>query len=154
VWHGSADHTVAPSNADAVVAQWLQVHGLPSRPSRTETIDGHTRSVWLAPDGKELIEQYSIKGMGHGTPIKAGSAESGLGEAGPHMLDAGISSTARIAQFWGIAPKDAATKPAQAKATSQAAQAKPAPKAAEAAEAPSGVQRVIEDALRSAGLMR
>ena len=29
VWQGSADHTVAPTNADALVAQWLDVHGLP-----------------------------------------------------------------------------------------------------------------------------
>ncbi|HEV2079301.1 MAG TPA: PHB depolymerase family esterase [Allosphingosinicella sp.] len=154
VWHGSADHTVAPANGDAVVSQWLQVHGLPANPSRTEMIEGHTRSVWLGADGRELIEQYIIKGMGHGTPIKPGSGEGALGEAGPHMLNAGISSTSRIAQFWGITPKGAAAKAAQAKPAGQAAEAKPAPKAAEAAEASSGVQRVIEDALKSAGLLR
>ena len=30
VWHGSADRTVNPANADEIVKQWLDVHGLPS----------------------------------------------------------------------------------------------------------------------------
>ena len=40
VWQGSADRTVVPSNADAIVLQWTHLHGLPPRPSRTETVEG------------------------------------------------------------------------------------------------------------------
>src|SRR3954467_15679928 len=29
VWHGSADRTVNPANADEIVKQWIDVHGLP-----------------------------------------------------------------------------------------------------------------------------
>ena len=32
VWHGSADRTVNPANADEIVKQWLDVHQLPSAP--------------------------------------------------------------------------------------------------------------------------
>ena len=34
VWHGSADRTVNPGNANEIVKQWLDVHGLPSRRCR------------------------------------------------------------------------------------------------------------------------
>jgi hypothetical protein len=36
-------------------------------------------------------------------PISAGG-EEGLGEEGAFMLEVGISSTRRIARFWGLAP--------------------------------------------------
>ena len=32
VWHGSADRTVNPANANEIVKQWLDVHGLPAAP--------------------------------------------------------------------------------------------------------------------------
>ena len=32
VWHGSADRTVNPGNANEIVKQWLDVHGLPPAP--------------------------------------------------------------------------------------------------------------------------
>jgi poly(hydroxyalkanoate) depolymerase family esterase len=148
VWQGSADHTVAPANADAVAAQWLDVHGLPGQPSRSETVEGYPRQAWTGADGREVVEQYSITGLGHGTPIKPGDGEGRSGEAGPHMLRAAISSTDRIAAFWGIAePVAGVRKPAR---KAEAAERKPEPRKT----APSGVQGVIEDALKAAGLMR
>ncbi|RWK99598.1 MAG: hypothetical protein EOR56_34680, partial [Mesorhizobium sp.] len=68
VWHGSADQTVASSNADAIVAQWRAVHGLDhgldARSTRSEMVDGHSRRVWRNAQGQELIEEYRIAGMG------------------------------------------------------------------------------------------
>ena len=158
VWHGSADHTVAPTNADALVEQWLEVHGLPREPSRSETVEGYPRRVWTGADGTDVVEQYSITGLGHGTPIKPGNGDGRSGEAGPHMLAAAISSTDRIAAFWGIAAPIAAEK-TERKAKQQErtrvrnlepAERQPAPRPAAA----TGVQAVIEDALKAAGLMR
>lgn len=156
VWHGDADRTVAASNADAVVAQWLGVHGLPGAPARTERVDGHPRRVWCAPGGRELVEEYRIAGMGHGTPLDPAGPHA-HGVAAPHMLDAGIASSHHIARFWGLTGHAAAA----------AARPRPAPDPrvriltpeprARAAPRPapeSGVARVIEDALRSAGLMK
>jgi len=160
VWQGTADHTVVPSNAEAVVLQWTDVHGLPAQPSRTEKVDGYPHRVWLGPDGRTMIEHYSITGMAHGTPLMPGTEEGQSGEAGSHMLDAAISSTDRIAAFFGITEQaDEAPKrdrPPQGSAPTPVMQLEPTAQAPSKAGADSaaGVQKVIEDALKAAGLMR
>lgn len=65
-------------------------------------VDGLLRRVWCDATGREVIEEFTIAGMGHGTPLAA-AGEAGLGVAGPFMIEAGISSTRHIAHFWGIA---------------------------------------------------
>lgn len=141
VWHGTADQTVAPANADRIAAQWAAVHGLSAVPTRSGRIDGAAHSEWLSADGGVAVERYMISGMGHGTPLRPGTGAGRLGAAGAHMLDAGISSTDRIAAFFGIAP-------AVSETVSAPEAVQPVPQRA------SGPQAVIEDALRKAGLMR
>jgi poly(hydroxyalkanoate) depolymerase family esterase len=102
IWHGDADSTVQPSNAAALVKQWTDVHGLPHDPDVVETVNGYPRRVWRSRAGDALVESYSITGMGHGAPIASGSASMNCGTAGPFILEAGISSSYRIASFWGI----------------------------------------------------
>lgn len=156
VWHGSADHLVVPSNMDAIVDQWRTVHGVPSKPSRTERVDGQSRWIWCDSDGRDCIEAFTIAGMGHGTPIDAGGPDAS-GVAGAHMLDIGISSAARIIEFWGIgkAPmtENAFSKVAAPNKHAAVLCAEPAARAS-ATSANSGVAKIIDDALRSAGLMR
>ncbi len=154
VWHGSADTIVVPSNANAVVDQWRGVHGLLADAGHLERVDGHRRRVWVDPDGREMIEEHTIIGMGHGTPL-ASSGEAGLGYAGPFMLEHGISSTRRIAQFWGIAREaEGGRKPAGvpsqvAVPDREAAWTAPPP------DPPTGsIHATIENALRAAGLMK
>jgi poly(3-hydroxybutyrate) depolymerase len=164
VWHGDADRTVAAVNGDQIVRQWLDVHGLPERPSAEEKVDGYPHRIWTAADGKPLVEQYVITGMGHGTPLAPGEGAGQSGQAGAHMLDVAISSTDRIAAFFGIAE---AAEPAAATksvaAEPRAAKLEPMPlrrsrtkrpEKQKAASPASGVQNVIESALRAAGLMR
>ena len=100
VWHGSADPLVKPSNAEGIVQQWANVHGLSDRPSTEETVAGHPRRVWNDASGKTIIELFSINGMAHGVPL-ATSGE-GCGAPGPFFLNVGISSTSHIAEFWGL----------------------------------------------------
>lgn len=145
VWHGSGDQTVDAGNARAIVAQWRGVHGLSAKPSHSETVDGFPRRVWRDGRGRAVIEDYTITGMGHGTPLDTRGEEGGV--AGAYMLDVGIASSSRIARFWGIAQADAARPTA--------------PRAVEARQATpirppvrSGITKVIDDALRSAGLLR
>ena len=160
IWHGSSDATVNPSNADAIIAQWRTLHGAAAAPSRTETVDGYPRRVWCDGEGRDVIEDFSITGMGHGTPLATAGGD-GCGQSGAYMLEASISSTRHICRFWGLAP---------------AATVKPTPRPASAVvpmgerikgnartnpdltriepPAASGVGKVIEDALRAAGLMR
>jgi poly(hydroxyalkanoate) depolymerase family esterase len=165
VWHGDADATVGVGNANAVLSQWRGVHGMQDAPSSVDQIDGVAHRSWQAENGRTVLEAWIVPGMGHGTPLKTKGAGA-YGVAAPYMLDVVISSTARIAQFWGIGPTLGATaaKPSQA-----------APEPAGVADLPSvmvprrlhgtriergpqptvsGVGKVIEDALRAAGLMK
>jgi poly(hydroxyalkanoate) depolymerase family esterase len=157
VWQGSADRTVVASNADSIVLQWTHLHGVGPEPDRSDRVEGYPRQAWLDPKGEPLVEQYTITGMAHGIPLD-GSGKDALGEAGAHMLDVGLSSTARIAEFFGIAPETAerpgAARPAApgANRATPAAAAKAMPQIALSQS--SGPQKVIEDALRKAGLMR
>ncbi|BCG78924.1 extracellular catalytic domain type 1 short-chain-length polyhydroxyalkanoate depolymerase [Mesorhizobium sp. 113-3-3] len=172
IWQGTADRTVAPSNADALVAQWQGVHRAGAGHGRTEAVDGQTRQVWCDVDGNEVIEKYTIAGMGHGAPLKT-AGEDGLGHAAPFMLDVGISSTRRIAAFWNIAgrgargepqPAAGAANPAAGTALdtyiatekSRPARVEPAgqPPPDGSRASPVGIGKTIEDALRAAGLMR
>jgi feruloyl esterase len=102
VWHGSADATVKPANADEIVKQWADVHGLGAAPSAETTVEGHRRRVWRNAEGESVLESYTIAGMAHGTPIAAGRGDGACGEAAPFILDVGISSTWRIAEFWDL----------------------------------------------------
>jgi poly(hydroxyalkanoate) depolymerase family esterase len=99
IWHGSADAVVAPANAATLVAQWRDVTGAAGEPE-TRRVDGAEHRLWRRADSQVALETWSVPGMGHGTPIAPG--RDGLGRAMPYMLDHGISSTARIAMFFGL----------------------------------------------------
>ena len=97
IWHGDADATVKPMNADALVQQWSDVHGIDAPPQADE-VDGYPRKVWRR-DGVDVIESVTITGMGHGTPL---STKAHGGTAGPFLLEVGISSSYHIAKFFGL----------------------------------------------------
>jgi len=166
IWHGSGDAIVNPTNADAIVAQWRELHGVGETPSRDEIVDGYPRRTWCDTTGRAVIEEYSITGMAHGIPL-ATEGERACGTRGAYMLEAGISSTGHIAAFWGLTEASAgdvarqneqavasgvAAAPlklhARARADALYAESKP-PRSTAAS-----VGRVIEDALRAAGLIR
>ncbi|MBP7648490.1 MAG: PHB depolymerase family esterase [Phenylobacterium sp.] len=101
VWHGGADHTVSPTNGEAVLAQWRGVHGLAADPSHVETDAGHTRRIWRDARGRAVLEHNLVAGMGHGVPLKPDGAAGG-GVSGAYMLDVGLASTRAIAAGWGL----------------------------------------------------
>jgi poly(hydroxyalkanoate) depolymerase family esterase len=102
VWHGSGDRTVNPGNADEIVKQWLDVHHLPPAPMSEGTVDGYPRQIWWNADGETVVESYTITDMAHGTPL--GRADNGLriGTEGAFLIEAGISSSYHIANFFGL----------------------------------------------------
>jgi feruloyl esterase len=102
IWHGSADQTVNPVNADEIIKQWLDVHGLPPSPMSEDMIDGYPRKTWRNAEGQTAIESFTISNLAHGTPL--GIAESGerYGAEGAFLLEAGISSSFHIAKFFGL----------------------------------------------------
>jgi poly(hydroxyalkanoate) depolymerase family esterase len=165
VWQGDADRTVAPSNADAIVLQWAHLHGLSPAPTRSDTVDGYPHLVWIDAEGRVAIERYDIIGMAHGTPLMPGEDVGQLGVAGAHMLDAQINSTDRIAAFFGIKPAQSATKTPRQSRPRRPVQAHFRPpvvtqpdaaprKAAPLLDPLPKVRKVIEDALRTAGLLK
>jgi poly(hydroxyalkanoate) depolymerase family esterase len=164
IWHGTADFTVVPANADATLSQWLGLHELETMPSRTEHVSGHRRQVWTDRQGREVIERFDIQNMGHGTPLDI--IEPSHEMAGAFMIHAGISSSRHIAAFWKIAPPveqadlaldQSHSVPAQA--ISASAQG-PTPRqwtsqpTSAFALTQGSVRKTIEGALRKAGLMQ
>jgi len=110
IWQGDADATVKPVNADALVAQWTNVHSIDTTPVESK-IGGYPHKVWRR-DGVDVVEAYTITGMAHGTPL---DTRSHGGSAGPFLLEAGISSSYHIAQFFGVTGDVRVTERAQKK---------------------------------------
>ena len=148
VWHGTADATVAFATGDAVIAQWRGVHGLAETPTQ-ETRGRDTHRIWRDADGRIALEAHAIAGMGHGTPL-ATSGDDGCGTAGAYMLEVDVSSTLGIAESWGLLSESTVAQPPRPRPQPQAV---PNPRA-RAGTPVHDVGRVIDDALRAAGLMR
>jgi poly(hydroxyalkanoate) depolymerase family esterase len=172
VWHGSADRTVNPGNANEIVKQWLDLHDLPLTPMAETNVDGYPRQAWWNRDGETLVESYAITGMAHGTPLGLADNDQRYGVEGAFLIEAGISSSYHIAKFFGLTGW---IQDARKKADAKSAPAKPAPtrspaphlartiraKAAEEAAEPKREQargfdlgQIITRALTAAGLMK
>ncbi|MBY0611011.1 MAG: PHB depolymerase family esterase [Beijerinckiaceae bacterium] len=105
IWHGEDDKTVALGNAKASASQWTNVHGLKPAVFREMKVNSRTtRRIWDDTGKRAAVELYTIKGLGHGTPLDPGGLFGApSGTPGPFMLDAGISSTLETAKSWGLA---------------------------------------------------
>jgi len=175
IWHGDADATVKPMNADSLVRQWTNVHGINSAPVE-DKVDGYPHKVWRK-DGVDVIESYTITGMAHGTPLATDTNEQSYGKAGPFLLEAGISSSYHIATFFGLTRAERVRADMNELATVGAkAHSSPLvpgdveiipderveilngktdePKVEDAARGPIDVMAMITKALTSAGLMK
>ncbi|MGZ3275523.1 MAG: extracellular catalytic domain type 1 short-chain-length polyhydroxyalkanoate depolymerase [Caulobacteraceae bacterium] len=164
VWHGAADTTVRPSNADAVIAQWAQVHGLDAQPSSSTRIGGRTHDIWTR-SGETVLERHVIAGLGHGTPL-ASEGPHGAGGPGPFLLEAGVSSSLELLRFWKVVPAPRAeARPGQQQASAETSvpavvitHVRERPVASDSGgpdrtDGSSGIGAIINKALRAAGLM-
>lgn len=158
IWHGEADTTVRPAAGDAVLRQWRDVHGALPDARQARTPDGRVFQAWFSPESALAVERHFIPRMAHGAPIKTAGPDS-YGRVAPYLLDVGISSSFEIALGWGLAEPAAAREKAGCSASSGSSLHEsrsrslpldsPAPLPTH-----NPVLRVIEDALRKAGLMR
>jgi poly(hydroxyalkanoate) depolymerase family esterase len=163
IWHGGADFTVHDSNGEALALQWANVHDLPQKPSQIQNTGTYRRRAWKHKDGTVALEAFHLPVMGHGTPV-GGAAPENYGQAGPFFLAAGVSSTAEIANFWGlrarkIAVMEKSMVPARVLEIVESfwTPAPEQPLAANEATAPASKPRikdVIVAALKSAGLVK
>jgi len=97
-------------------------------------VDGHPRDVWWNADGETIVESYTITDMAHGTPLGVTGSDEPYGAEGAFLIEAGISSSYHIANFFGLTERVRKPKAAQTIAPKNASKA-----AAKAA--PTGVSR-------------
>ena len=93
VVHGDADAVVAPGNADALAAQWAELHGNPAVSTST---DG---DLEVEVHGDRLVEVVRIPGLGHAVPVVP---DSGCGKRGLFQADIGWCAAAYASDFFGI----------------------------------------------------
>ena len=55
---------------------------------------------------KPSIESYTITNMAHGTPLGIGDNDEHYGAQGAFLIEAGISSSYHIANFFGLTDAD------------------------------------------------
>ncbi len=103
LWHGTADATVAPSNQRELMEQWTEVHADGIARMAEEAVGPHARTRWLDEQGRSLVETWEIAGMGHGVPV---DVSGGCGSHGAFMIDSGLCSRDRIAEFFGLLDDD------------------------------------------------
>ncbi|SOC39967.1 poly(hydroxyalkanoate) depolymerase family esterase [Rhizobium subbaraonis] len=102
IWHGTADRTVSISNAEALVDQWLDVHGLEPGSFSESRAKGRRIRRWRDATGRSRVTYHRIAGLGHGTPVARGKGGGYATRPEPFMLEAGFSSTLEIAREWGL----------------------------------------------------
>jgi poly(hydroxyalkanoate) depolymerase family esterase len=142
VWHGSADRTVNPANANEIVKQWLDVHHLPVTPMSNGIVDGYPHQVWWNADGETIIESYTITDMAHGTPLGVAENDERYGAEGAFLIEAGISSSYHIASFFGLTERISRPSAAVSEAPKQAA--KPLPQPAPASPRTADIAAVLQ----------
>ena len=72
------------------------------RRCRTGDVDGYPREVWWNADGETVVESYTITDMAHGTPLGLAGNDERYGAEGAFLIEAGISSSYHIANFFGL----------------------------------------------------
>jgi hypothetical protein len=100
IWEGSSDTTVTPANADELVSQWTNVHGLSQTATSTTTVGRATHTTYADAQGVVQVEKYLVSNMNHGTAV---DPSNGCGTAGSYILDVGLCSSSLAADFFGIA---------------------------------------------------
>src|SRR6202042_1577681 len=97
----------------------------PPTPMAQSTVDGYPRALWWNADGETLVESYTITDMAHGTPLGTADNDERYGAQGAFLIEAGISSSYHIANFFGltewIAQSQEALKEASKETPKQAA---------------------------------
>lgn len=150
VWHGEMDATVAPAAGEAIVRQWVNVHG--ARPGGHQRFGPRRRTTWTNQAGDVVVEHHVIAEMGHGTPLQIESDDA-VGAAGPYLLDVAVPSTLEILASWGLTASRASA-PREAPQVRQPSTTRPPPAAPGIYRPAVDVGAVINNALRTAGLLR
>ena len=96
IWQGTADRVVRPVNADELVKQWTDVHGVGAAVPTEDQVGPATRRRWHDTAGRVCVTEYALRGVGHGAPTDDSAPPA------PFFLPAGLSSTRQIAEDFGL----------------------------------------------------
>ncbi len=103
IWQGAADATVAPANAEAIAAQWLDLHAVAPESCATLPGEGYEQRIWQDAAGREVVELITIDAMDHGWPVDPqGLSGRPCGVPDSFLIDAGLSATRWSAERWGL----------------------------------------------------
>jgi poly(hydroxyalkanoate) depolymerase family esterase len=116
IWQGSADPWVKQGNADELMEQWTNVHGIDQQPEVEDSVNGYPHRVYQDATGQAQVETYLITGLRHGQPIDPGAGVEHCGVPADYILTAGICASYYIARFFHL---DAPVSPPSAAAPRQ-----------------------------------
>ena len=106
VFQGSADPVVSPSNETEIMKQWTNVHGASQTAAATiNSFNGNiyvTKNTYNDNSGSEVVETYTLSGMGHAIALDTGSCYQQCGATGTYALEVYFSSTFWAAYFFNI----------------------------------------------------
>lgn len=99
VWQGGVDTIVHKRNAEEIVEQWLDVHGLTADAGTNEQTGGVSRRYYRKGEAT-VLELHTLPRLGHAVPIAAGE---GCGTRRAYAVETGVCASKKAALFWGIA---------------------------------------------------
>lgn len=102
IWQGEGDSVVNPENAQELLEQWTEVSGADQTADGEERVKGFPRHIYKDPDGRVVVETYTLSDVGHGIPVAPGEAEDACGVPADYVLAIGICASYHIGQFWGL----------------------------------------------------
>ncbi|MBB4200878.1 feruloyl esterase, partial [Rhodoblastus sphagnicola] len=102
IWQGEKDRTVDPQNAEVLAAQWSELKGFGPVATATETTPLYQRRSWSRRNLPASVELWTMNSVGHGFPVDPG--KSANCRVGTFVVDAGLSGTHMMAEFWGLIP--------------------------------------------------
>lgn len=89
IWQGGADRVVSPRNAEALLAQWLDLYGLSEKADeRRDETDG-TTLAWRDDAGRVRVQYRLLSALDHGLPVTAGPAGQ---KRQPYMLEGAVGA--------------------------------------------------------------
>lgn len=100
IWQGIADRIVNPTNADAIVDQWLEAMSIDRNSRQVQKKSWGELHSWQA-GRSTAVSFYRIAGMAHGLPVKnRGGGVSNRKD--PFVLSADVSAPLELMRSWGL----------------------------------------------------
>jgi len=106
VFHGSSDAVININNETEIMKQWTDVHATDQTADAVvNSFNGNsfvTKNIFNDNNGNEVVETYTLSGMGHAIALDTGACYQKCGKTGSYALEVYLSSTFWAAYFFDI----------------------------------------------------